>query len=85
VTIDDLRRLTFGVEPIAFDEAPDGHEPAVLAFNGAVSKFRELVVAARNQIVRGHAVPPEVVSELRTLSEALPRERDRAGASRRGN
>jgi hypothetical protein len=78
VTLDELRRLTLGVEPIAFDEAPQGSEPRVVAFNGVVSRFRELVVAARNQMVQGRPVPPELGVEIRALSDALPEERRRA-------
>lgn len=82
MTLEELRRLAFGVEPIAFDEAPPGRETEVAAFNGVVSRFRELVVSARNQVVLGKAVPPEVGLEIRALSEALPAERERAGLPR---
>jgi hypothetical protein len=78
VTLDELRRLAFGVEPIAFHEAPPGSEPRVVAFNGVVSRFRELVVAARNQVVLGRPIPPHMGLEIRALSEALPEERRRA-------
>lgn len=84
MTLEELRRLTFGVEPIGFDEAPPGRETEVAAFNGVVSRFRELVVSARNQVVLGRAIPPELGVELRALSEALPAERERAGLPRPG-
>ena len=82
--INELRRLAFEVEPIAGHEVPAGSEPQVRAFNDAVWRFRELVVTARNQIVSGHSVPPDVGQEIRILSETLPGERARIGVRRRG-
>ena len=77
MTLDELRRLTFGVQPIASHEAPLGREADVAAFNGVVSRFRELVVAARNQVVLGRPVPQELGLEIRALAQALPEERER--------
>jgi hypothetical protein len=82
--INELRRLAFEVEPITGHEAPLGREPEVRAFNDAVSKFRELVVSARNQLVCGQSVSPEVGREIRILSETLPGERARLGGRGRG-
>lgn len=79
MTLEELRRLMSGVEPLPFHEAPPGYDPEVVAFNGAVSKFRELVVRARNLIVRGRDVPQEMRFELQALAKALPEERVRTG------
>jgi hypothetical protein len=81
VTLEELRRLALGVEPLAFHEAPPGLESEVAAFNGVVGRFRELVVAARNRVVLGQPVPPELGLEIRALSDALPEERRRRGLS----
>lgn len=79
MTLDELRRLALGVEPLAFHEAPPGLEAEVAAFNGVVGRFRELVATARNRVVLGQPVPPELGLEIRALSDALPEERRRRG------
>jgi hypothetical protein len=78
VTLDELRHLAFTVEPIALQEATAGARDHAEAFNGLVRRFRELVVRARNVLVLGREVHPELAVEIRTLAEALPAERQRA-------
>lgn len=74
----ELRRLAEGVTPIDLSEAPDGQDGAVAHFNGAVARFRELLVTARNQVVLGRPLPPGLEGALRAGAEALPRQRRRA-------
>jgi hypothetical protein len=78
VTLDELRRLAFAIEPISMHETVREARNDVEAFNGLVSRYRELVVRARNVIVRGQPVEPGLAGEIRTLAEALPAERQRA-------
>jgi hypothetical protein len=78
VALAELRRLAGSVAPIDLGEAPPGREVEVATFNGAVGRFRELLVTARNQVVLGRPLPAGLELELRALSEALPGERRRA-------
>lgn len=78
VALAELRRLASGVAPIETEEGPPEHRTDVAAFNGAVARFRELLVTARNQVVLGRPLPHGLEVELRALSEALPGERRRA-------
>jgi hypothetical protein len=78
VNLDELRRLAFAIEPISIQETTPEMRRDVESFNDLVSKFRELVVRARNVLVLGHPVEPELAGEIRMLAEALPAERQRA-------
>jgi len=78
LSIAELRVLAGQVDHLPPEEVPPGHEAAARAFNGVVSRFRELVVAARNQLVLGRPVPADLGVELRALADALPGERRRA-------
>jgi hypothetical protein len=83
VTLEELRQLAHGVEPIALRDEALVEAREVAAFNESVAKFRELVVRARNGIVQGRQVQPGLAFEIRTLAEALPTERLRTGQRQR--
>ena len=78
VTLDELRNLAFSIEPISLHETVPEARRDVETFNGLVSKYRELVVRARNVLVLGRPVEPDLAGEIRMLAEALPAERQRA-------
>ena len=80
MTIEELRILAGDVEPLPMEALPAAVIGSALAFNGLVSRFRELVVRARNGLVLERGVPPEIESELLALARSLPGERLRAGA-----
>lgn len=77
LSLAELRALAGRVAHLPAEEVPPGHEAAAHSFNGVVSRFRELVVAARNQLVLGRPVPSDLGTELRALADALPGERHR--------
>ena len=78
MTLDELRHLAFSIEPISLHETAPEARRDVETFNGLVSKYRELVVRARNVLVLGQPVEAGLAGEIRTLAEALPAERQRA-------
>ena len=81
MNVEELRGLARAAEPLSpASLALDGHE-RVVAYNDLVSRFRERVVSARNAIVRGLAVDPDLEHELRLLAKALPGVRHRAEAA----
>jgi hypothetical protein len=81
MTVDELRTLARAVEPpleVAGDV--DGHE-LVLEYNGLIFGFLERVVRARNSVVLGQAVDPQLEQELRHLARELPGKRRTAEAA----
>jgi hypothetical protein len=76
MTVEELRDLVRAAEPLsAASAALDGSEP--LAYRALLFRFLERVVSARNSLVLGQAVPPELELELRFVAEALPDMRTR--------
>jgi hypothetical protein len=84
VTIDELRRLASAIQPIGLQEATPEEHRQVASFNLSVARFRELVVRARNGLVRVQQVSQRLAFEIRTLADALPTERQRADGGRQG-
>ncbi len=77
MTLDDLRALERGVHPIPSGGAWSAEvEERVRAFNGSVATFREIVVRARNAIVRGAPLAPGSEERLRDLARELVAERE---------
>jgi len=77
VTIDELRAVERAVQPIA----PGGQWPPevddrIRIYNDAVAAFREIVVRARNAIVRGALLAPGSEEKLRDVSRRLTADRE---------
>ncbi len=80
VTLDELRTLARAVEPLPVGRLPLASRDRVVAFNGAVGRFQERVVQARNALVLAQPVDPSLADELRMLAQTLPRTRGQVAA-----
>jgi hypothetical protein len=77
--VEELRDLARAAEPLsAGSVALDGRER--IAYRDLVSRFRERIVSARNSLMLGQDVQPELEQELRLLARELPALRRRAEA-----
>lgn len=71
MTVEELRSLARAAEPLsAASVALDGRER--LAYRALLFRFLERIVSARNRLVLGRPVEPELELELRFVAEALP-------------
>lgn len=70
--VEELQALARAVQPIT--AIADGHHvrESVAAYNGLVSRFRELVTRALNNLLLRQVIEPELEQELRLLAKALP-------------
>jgi hypothetical protein len=72
MNVEELRDLSGAVKPLSvFAVALDARD-RVVAYNDLVFRLRERVVRARNNLVLGRRVEPELEQELRLLASELP-------------
>jgi hypothetical protein len=83
MTVEELKDLARAVEPFsAAFEALDGRER--VAYRALLFRFLERIVIARNSLVLGKAIGPDLELELRFVADALPAMRRRAEVGIRG-
>jgi len=77
VTIEELRGIERAVQPIAPGGVwPPEVDDRIRIYNEAVAAFREIVVRARNAIVRGAPLAPGSEEKLREVSRRLTADRE---------
>jgi hypothetical protein len=71
MTVEELRNLARAAEPLSTASvALDGRQR--IAYRALLFRFLERIVSARNRLVLGQPVEPELELELRFVAEALP-------------
>ena len=81
--LEELKALARAAEPLlAAAVGPESRERAA-TYHDLLSRFRERVVRARNGLVTGQAIGPELEQELRLLAVELPAVRRLAEAAAR--
>jgi hypothetical protein len=81
--LEELKALARAAEPLlAAAVGPESRERAA-TYHDLLSRFRERVVRARNGLVAGQAIGPELEQELRLLAVELPAMRRLAEAAAR--
>ncbi len=81
--LEELKALARAAEPLlAAAVGPESRERAA-TYHDLLSRFRERVTRARNGLVAGQAIGPELEQELRLLAVELPAMRRHAEAAAR--
>jgi len=77
VTLDELRALERAVQPIPpGGQWPPAVDDRIRIYNDALAAFREIVVRARNAIVRGAPLAAGSEERLREVSRRLAADRE---------
>jgi hypothetical protein len=81
VTVDELKALAQAVEPLSVAAEGIDHSPQAAAYNSLVSRFRERITRALNDLTLGRPHERELTQELFLMARELPSLRHRATAS----
>jgi len=72
MNVAELGDLAGAAKPLSVFAVADDARDRVVAYNDLVFRFRERVVRARNILVLGRRLEPELVQELQLLASELP-------------
>jgi hypothetical protein len=72
MNVEELGDLAGAAKPLSVAAVAFDARDSVVAYNDLVFRFRERVVRARNHLVLGRRVAPDLEQELRHLASELP-------------